>query len=243
MDTLTHALLGAALGQVGFGRKLGWRATVIGVVGAELPDADFLIHSASDPLLNVELHRHFTHSFAFSPVIALVAVLPWFFRAAFKEQRLALFLCGLLACASHILLDACTSYGTQFLVPFTQHRFGWDLISIVDPLFTGALLAGLVGKAISDFRFPNWSQIGVRHGSPTDGCGPRWFSARLTWRSARCRKPGRTGRRRNWRRREAIAGTAPKSCPRWAINSSGVRSTCTRGASTVTDCGCRGSAR
>ncbi len=154
MDTLTHALLGAALGQVGFGRKLGWRATVIGVVGAELPDADFLIHSASDPLLNVELHRHFTHSFAFSPVIALVAVLPWFFRAAFKEQRLALFLCGLLACASHILLDACTSYGTQFLVPFTQHRFGWDLISIVDPLFTGALLVGLVGKAISDFRFP-----------------------------------------------------------------------------------------
>ncbi len=154
MDTLTHALLGAALGQVAFGRRLGWRATVVGVVAAELPDADFLIHSASDPLLNVELHRHFTHSFIFSPVIAWAAALPWCFRAAFKEQRRALFLCGLLACWSHILLDACTSYGTQFLVPFSQHRFGWDFISIVDPVFTGALLVGLVAKAISDFQLP-----------------------------------------------------------------------------------------
>ncbi|MEQ2007565.1 MAG: metal-dependent hydrolase [Limisphaerales bacterium] len=152
MDTLTHALLGAALGQVAFGRKLGWRASVIGVVSAELPDVDFLIHTASDPLLNIELHRHFTHSFAFSPVIALAAVLPWFFRAAFRDQRLVLFLCGMLGCWSHILLDACTSYGTQFLVPFSQHRFGWDFISIIDPVFTLALLAGLVVNAISSRR-------------------------------------------------------------------------------------------
>lgn len=149
MDTLTHALLGAALGQIGFGRKLGWRASVIGVVSAELPDVDFLIHSATDPLLNIELHRHFTHSFAFSPVIAFAAALPWFFRAAFKEQRLTLFLCGLMGCWSHILLDACTSYGTQFLVPFSQHRFGWDFISIIDPIFTFALLAGLLVNALS----------------------------------------------------------------------------------------------
>ncbi len=147
MDTLTHALLGAALGQVAFGHKLGWRASVVGVVATELPDLDFFIHSATDPLLNIELHRHFTHSFAFSPVIALSAALPWFFRAAFREQRLALFLCGLLGCWSHILLDACTSYGTQFLVPFSQHRFGWDFISIIDPIFTLALLAGLVVNA------------------------------------------------------------------------------------------------
>jgi inner membrane protein len=148
MDTLSHALLGAAVTQVAFGRKLGWRASAIGVVAAELPDLDFFIHSATDPLLNIELHRHFTHSFAFSPVIALAAALPWFFRAAFREQRLVLFLCGLLACWSHILLDACTSYGTQFLVPFSQHRFGWDFISIIDPVFTLALLAGLVANAV-----------------------------------------------------------------------------------------------
>lgn len=166
MDTLTHGLLGAALGQAAFGRKLGWRATVIGVVAAELPDADVLIRSASDPLLNVELHRHFTHSFAFSPVIALVAGLPWFFRAEFKAQRLALFLCGLVACWSHILLDACTSYGTQFLVPFSQHRFGWDFISIIDPLFTGALAVGLVANLIASRR------RGANPKSPIANCEP-----------------------------------------------------------------------
>jgi len=148
MDTLSHAVLGAAVAQVAFGRRLGWRAATVGVVAAELPDLDFLIHSAADPLLNVELHRHFTHSFAFSPVIALVAALPWWFRAEHCAQRPTLFLCGLAACWSHILLDACTSYGTQFLVPFTQHRFGWDFISIIDPVFTFALLAGLVANAL-----------------------------------------------------------------------------------------------
>ncbi len=150
MDTLTHALLGAATAQVAFGRRLGWRAAVVGVVAAELPDLDFFIHSAADPLLNVELHRHFTHSFVFSPVIALLATLPWLFRAAFREQRLALLLCGLLGCWSHILLDACTSYGTQFLVPFSQHRFGWDFISIIDPVFTCVLLAGLVANGLAN---------------------------------------------------------------------------------------------
>ncbi len=143
MDTLTHALLGAAVGAVAGGRQLGWRAPVAALVAAELPDLDFFIRSAADPLVNVELHRHFTHSFVFSPVIAFVAVLPWFFRAEFRPARGALLLCGLIGCWSHILLDACTSYGTQFLVPFSNARFGWDFISIVDPIFTLALLAGL----------------------------------------------------------------------------------------------------
>lgn len=154
MDTLTHALLGGAAGQVAFGRKLDWRASVVGVVAAELPDVDFLIHSAADPLLNVELHRHFTHSFAFSPLIALTATAPWFVRHAFREQRLPLFLCGLIGCWSHILLDACTSYGTQFLVPFNQHRFGWDFISIIDPIFTLALLTGLVVNTVANRKTP-----------------------------------------------------------------------------------------
>ncbi len=144
MDTLSHGLLGAAIGQGVFGRKLGWRATVIGVVAAELPDLDFFLHSTSDPLLNIELHRHFTHSFAFAPVIAVLATSPWLLRSEFKPHRLALLLCGLAGCCSHILLDACTSYGTQFLVPFSQHRFGWDFISIIDPVFTLVLMCGLV---------------------------------------------------------------------------------------------------
>ena len=42
--------------------------------------------------------------------------------------------------ASHGLLDACTSYGTQLLLPFSNFRISWDLISIIDPLVTIPLL-------------------------------------------------------------------------------------------------------
>jgi inner membrane protein len=47
----------------------------------------------------------------------------------------------LLGYATHGLLDACTSFGTQLLWPFSTERFAWNTISIVDPLFTLPLLA------------------------------------------------------------------------------------------------------
>jgi inner membrane protein len=46
--------------------------------------------------------------------------------------------------ATHGLLDACTSYGTQLLWPFSDARISWDLIFILDPLYSLILLAGLV---------------------------------------------------------------------------------------------------
>ena len=54
-----------------------------------------------------------------------------------------MWLCCLLAYLSHCLLDAATSYGTQLWWPFTNDRAGWDLISIIDPIFTVALAVGL----------------------------------------------------------------------------------------------------
>ena len=43
---------------------------------------------------------------------------------------------SLLGYATHGLLDACTSYGTQLFWPFSNERVTWNNISIVDPLFT-----------------------------------------------------------------------------------------------------------
>jgi hypothetical protein len=47
-----------------------------------------------------------------------------------------LYLCGLAGYLPHPLLDACTSYGTHLWLPFSQHREAWNLIAVVDPLFT-----------------------------------------------------------------------------------------------------------
>lgn len=118
----------------------------LGALAGMAADLDVLISSPDDPLLALEFHRHFTHSFLFIPVGALIcAAVFWCFArrsqfANFKQLYL-ICLCGY---ASHGLLDAFTSYGTQLLWPFSNYRVAWDMISIVDPLFTIPLIGFLL---------------------------------------------------------------------------------------------------
>ncbi len=146
MDPITHTLLGASLAHVAFGRRLGRAAALVGGLAAFAPDADVFIHSTVDPLVAIAHHRGFTHSLAFAPVGAAIVAALWLVRPAWRERRRWLTLWGAatLAYLSHPLLDAATSYGTQLLWPFSSLRASWDLIAIVDPVFTLALLIGLV---------------------------------------------------------------------------------------------------
>ncbi|MEZ4814658.1 MAG: metal-dependent hydrolase [Bdellovibrionota bacterium] len=118
-------------------------ASIAGVLGGVLPDIDVLIKSSTDPLLALQFHRHFTHSLAMVPVLALpvaFVVSLFFKKITFKEIYLYAFL-GVL---THGLLDACTSYGTQLLWPFSNMRVAWNNIAIIDPLFTLPALAGVI---------------------------------------------------------------------------------------------------
>src|SRR5690606_34126612 len=143
---LTHVLLGASAGYAAFGRRLGRTAATAAGLAAFAPDADVFIRSAADPLLAVEHHRGFTHALAFAPAGAALVAGLWLLRPAWRERGrwTALWLCCLVGYATHPLLDAATSYGTRLLWPFSLHRAGWDLISVIDPVFTVVLLAGLV---------------------------------------------------------------------------------------------------
>lgn len=90
MDLLTHGLLGAGLAQT-FARTQETRlATGIGFLSGLMADADYFIHSSNDPLLNIEFHRHFTHSLFFIPFGALIAtILLWpFLRKRIAFSRL-----------------------------------------------------------------------------------------------------------------------------------------------------------
>jgi len=144
MDPVSHVLLGAGIAYAAFGRQLGRTAAVAGTLAALLPDADIFIRSASDPLLAIEYHRHFTHSLFFAPIGAALVAALWVWRRAWRARAVALWLCCLAAYVSHCLLDAATSYGTVLLWPLSRERFGWDWISIVDPVFTFALLVSVV---------------------------------------------------------------------------------------------------
>ena len=146
MDPITHILLGANLGYALLGHRLGRAAAVAGGLAAFAPDADVFIRSAADPLLAIEHHRGFTHSLIFAPVGAAVVASLWLGRPHWRtwQQWRWLWLAALLGYVSHALLDAATSYGTRLLWPFSSHRAGWDVIAIIDPLFTFALLIGLI---------------------------------------------------------------------------------------------------
>jgi len=144
LDIVTQGLLGAALAQAAANRQETRIATGIGFASALLADADTLIRSANDPLLNIEFHRHFTHSLIFIPLGGLIAALIlWpFLRRQITFKRLYFF--AFLAYASSGLLDACTSYGTQLLWPFSDERIAWRIIAIVDPVFSLTLLAAII---------------------------------------------------------------------------------------------------
>jgi inner membrane protein len=144
MDLVTQGIAGAILAQTA-GREKHYRyAAICGFIAGLLPDADALIRSSSDPLLTLEFHRQFSHSLLFVPIGALLAslvILP-FVRGKLDFGRLYLYC--LLGYSSAGLLDACTSYGTQLLWPLSDMRIAWNLIAIVDPLFTLGLIAMLI---------------------------------------------------------------------------------------------------
>lgn len=161
MDPVTQGLLGAAAAQALFARQLGRHAWLAGAVGGVLPDADVFIRSDADPLLAIEYHRQFTHALAFIPIGGAVASLPWLVQKKYREQWKPVLGAAVAGYATHGLLDACTTYGTQLFWPFSSLRVAWNCIAIVDPLFTLVLLAGVVWAARVRRRTPAIIALGL----------------------------------------------------------------------------------
>lgn len=141
MDPVSQAALGGAWSQPAAGPARLRTATLLGCAAGMAPDLDILIRSSSDPLLALEYHRQFTHSLIFIPFGALICAILFypFCRGRIRAARCYLYC--LLGYASHGLLDACTTYGTQLFWPFSSARIAWNNVSVVDPLFTLPLLA------------------------------------------------------------------------------------------------------
>lgn len=140
MDPVSHGLLGA--GWTIARRKSRETLLLCGAVGgvaALVPDLDLLIASPSNPLLVIEYHRGFTHSLAFSAVFGVVLALAWSRWVGGKLSLRTLLALSWLGLLTHVLLDACTTYGTELLWPFSPRRFALNAIPVVDPLFTGPM--------------------------------------------------------------------------------------------------------
>ncbi len=147
MDPISQASFGASLSQsFANDNSKQFSALLIGALAGMAPDLDVFINSATDPILFLEFHRQFTHSLIFIPFGALLCSLIFYplmhsrliinkWPAA-KLSFAQVYLFSFLGYATHGLLDACTSYGTQLFWPFSNERFAWNIVSIIDPLFT-----------------------------------------------------------------------------------------------------------
>jgi inner membrane protein len=151
MDPVTQGVLGASLSQ-SFSRnkKQTAIAGLFGLLSGLAPDLDVFIRSSSDPLLFLEYHRHFTHSLAFIPFGGLLCGTVMYLLLG-KRWRVSFLLTCLyctLGYATHAVLDACTSYGTQLFWPFSNIRIAWNSMSIIDPIYTVPIIVGVLMAAI-----------------------------------------------------------------------------------------------
>ncbi|AUS06746.1 metal-dependent hydrolase [Pseudotamlana carrageenivorans] len=147
MDSLTQIVLGAAVGEVVLGRKIGNKAMLYGAIAGTIPDLDVLASHFTDTVTALEIHRGFTHSIVFSVLFA--PIFGWIVSRYEKYKNFKgwswLFFWAFI---THPLLDAHTTWGTQLFWPFDL-RLAFKSIFVVDPLYT---LPFLICLALAMFQ-------------------------------------------------------------------------------------------
>ena len=147
MDSITQATLGASIGHALLGKKLRWKASVLGAGVATIPDLDVLLTPFFTEIQKVSLHRGYSHSVLFITFLSLFLYFILRKRKIFQDvSSIRLILMLYLTLLTHLVLDTFTSYGTQLFLPFTDWRVSFDSISIIDPFYTVPLLLGLLAS-------------------------------------------------------------------------------------------------
>ncbi len=156
--------LGASIGQLVLGRRIGRAAPLIGAALGTLPDLDVLIPYGG-AVEDFTYHRGFSHSL-FVLTLAAPAIawlIAWLMRRRAPDVSYARWwLMTWLVLFTHPLLDGFTIYGTQLLWPLTEHPFSGSVIFIIDPLYTVPLLVGLWAVLVRrSSRAHHWNTLGL----------------------------------------------------------------------------------
>ena len=139
MDSVSQFVLGAFVGHKVIGKECGKTALILGGIVGSIPDLDVVFTSLIENSLDRFFwHRGISHSLLFSVVGAVIFSILLFKTAwvknrgiTFKKLYFFFFWCFF----THILLDCCTTWGTQLFYPFT-YRVALSNIFIIDPLYT-----------------------------------------------------------------------------------------------------------
>jgi len=144
VDSITHAAVGAALGEWLLGKRLGNRALAWGAVIGILPDLDAVSLPFCDAAGVLWWHRGPSHSLLLMVLVSLAAA-PWLAKR-WKRDKVSKVWAGFfvfVVWGSHVLLDCFTVYGTAVWWPFPVPRVAFNHLFIIDPVFTLPLVVTL----------------------------------------------------------------------------------------------------
>jgi inner membrane protein len=156
MDSFTHILTGAAIGQIFSGERDKSSALVWGAIAGSIPDLDTVFQ----PFISVEtsmlFHRGFSHSLLLwalcSPLLAMAI------NMIYKGDRhtyVKWLKISVAAWLSHLCLDLFNTYGTGIFEPFSHARIAYDAVNVFDLLYLIPVLsisvfyAGVIKKRIT----------------------------------------------------------------------------------------------
>lgn len=149
MDTVTHIVLGACIGEVLVGNKIGKKALLFGAIINNIPDSDVICYLWMSPSEALLAHRGITHSLFLNVLLSffLAYILKKIFKnyALSYRQWLLLISSGLFL---HLFLDLFNAYGMGLFEPFNATRVSINSLFIIDPLFTIPLLVSAVALLI-----------------------------------------------------------------------------------------------
>lgn len=159
MDNLTHAFVGAAMGEYALAARPSSRTrsvfAYVGIVAASAPDVDVLYAGITEEPLGYLLH-HRGHSHTL-PGLAILGMLIWSgvlllpsARRAVRGVHLRVGLMIAAALVSHLLMDTANSYGTHLFYPYSSRWVYGDAVFVLEP-WLWAILG--VTLALSADRF------------------------------------------------------------------------------------------
>ena len=137
MDSFTHIVLGACIGEAIAGKRIGKKALLLGAIAQSLPDIDIIASlwlPVSGDLLE---HRGITHSLLFVAVVS--PLLAWLCGKMFHGPDMTFkrwWLFWGLEIFIHIFIDVFNAYGTGWFEPFSNYRVSFNTMFVADPLFT-----------------------------------------------------------------------------------------------------------
>jgi inner membrane protein len=134
MDSLTQIVLGAAVGEIALGRKIGNRALIWGAIGGTIPDLDVLANPFMDDIDALAFHRSITHSVFFAVVASVVfgGIVYKLYDSKFHKSKIY----KTLVTVINVAILAGITYGINYLFSHDGYPRWWFLlITVLGALF------------------------------------------------------------------------------------------------------------